>query len=575
MGGLLRMKLRWSLLIAFGLAISLFLAACSGGSGEGSGSEGEDQTDETEESDDTGETDVAEGEQELNFINGDTIPSMDPSMATDEYGFQFLGASMEGLYRLDENAEPTEGIATDHEVSEDGLTWTFTLREDAEWSNGDPVTAHDFVYAWQRAVDPDTGSEYGPFMLGDVIKNANEVNAGDVDVEDLGVEADGDYTLVVELEEPIAYFESLTTFGTFLPLNEEFVEEQGDDFATSTDTLLFNGPFILDNWTSTAQEWDLVKNEDYWDADTVQLEKMNHVVVKDPQTQVNLYETGDVDRATISSDLVDQYASHEDYVVTPETSVFYLKLNQTRNEALANENIRAAISRAFDKEALVNEILNNGSIVANGMIPADFAPLPDSGEDFREASGDLMTYDLDEAEEYWEKGLEELGTDSVELELLGGDTETAKVMDEYLANQLSTNLPGLEITLKSVPFEQRLDLDTSMDYDIQNAGWGPDYLDPYTFLSLWVTDGGNNMMGYSNEEYDKLLEETLTTKATDNEARYENFLEAEKILFEDAAIAPIYQSAKAQLISPKIQGVFVNPFGATYEYKWASVGSED
>ncbi|WP_085993943.1 peptide ABC transporter substrate-binding protein [Oceanobacillus senegalensis] len=520
------------------------------------------------------ENNGAEGGKTLSFVNGDTIPSMDPSMATDEYGFQFLGATMEGLYRLDENAEPVEGIAMDHEVSDDGLTWTFQLREDAKWSNGDPVTAHDFVFAWQRAVDPNTGSEYGPYMMGGVLKNATAVSKGDVPVEELGVRAENDYTLVVELENPTPYFESLTTFGTFLPLNKDFVEEQGDQFATSTESLLFNGPFTLENWTSTANEWDLVKNKNYWDVETVQLDKIHHTVVKDPTTQVRLYEEGTVDRAGISSDLVDQYQTHEDYQVTPETSVFFLKLNQEGNKALANKNIRAAISRAIDKEALVNEILNNGSIVANGLIPSDFVNVPESNKDFREVNGDLVTYDLEAAKEYWEKGLQELGTDTIELELLGGDTETSKVMNEYLANQLSTNLPGLQVNLKNVPFEQRLDLDTAMDYEIQVSGWGPDYLDPNTFLDLWVTGSGNNKMGYSNKEYDALIEEAATDLANDNVARYKNFLEAEKILFEDAAIAPIYQSAMAQLVSPRIEGVFVNPFGATYEYKWANVTSE-
>ena len=559
----MKQKLSW--LLAIGLLLSMFLVACSGN---------EDTTEENKESADESEQ-TEPAEQVLNLINGDAIPSMDPSMATDEYGFQFLGATMEGLYRLDQDGKPSPGIATEFSVSDDAKTWTFTLREDAKWSNGDPVTAHDFVYAWQRAVNPDTGSEYGPYMMGGVIKNATAVNTGEVPLEELGVKADGDYTLVVELENPTPYFESLTTFGTFLPLNQKFVEEQGDAFATSAETLLSNGPFKFNSWESTAQEWDLVKNEDYWDAETVKLDKMTYVVVKDPQVGVDLYNKGEVDRTGLSSDLVDEYAANDDYVVTPETSVFYFKINQTRNEALANTNIRAAIIRAFDKEALVNEILNNGSIVANGLVPKDFVPMPDGSGDFREVSGDLATYDVDAAKEFWEKGLAELGTETVEVEFLGGDTETSKVMNEYLANQLQTNLPGLKVTLKQVPFEQRLDLDTAMDYDLQFAGWGPDFLDPYTFLNLWLTDGGNNKMGFSNAEYDKLINETATTLATDNEARFENFLAAEKILFEEAAIAPVYQRAMAQLVSPKVEGVFVNPFGATYEYKWASVGSAE
>ncbi|MDF2787330.1 MAG: peptide transporter substrate-binding protein [Neobacillus sp.] len=556
------MKKKYAWLLALSLVLSMFLAACSGGGDKDTADDSKDTAD------------APKVEQTLNFINGDTIPSMDPSLGTDEYAFQFLGATMEGLYRLDEKGQVSEGIATKHEVSEDGKTWTFTLREDAKWSNGDPVTANDFVYAWQRAVDPATGSEYGPYMMGGVIKNATAVNKGEVPVTELGVKADGDFKLVVELENATPYFESLTTFGTFLPLNQKFVEEKADTFATSADTLLSNGPFKFSNWTSTAQEWELVKNETYWDAKTVKLEKMTYVVVKEAQTAVDLYEKGEVDRAGLSSDLVDQYSTHDDYTVEPDTSVFYIKMNQTRNKALANVNVRNAIARAFDKQALVDEILNNGSIVANGLVPKDFVSTPD-GKDFREVSGDLMKYDLDEAKKYWEKALAELGTDSVEIEFLGGDNEVSKMMNQYLANQLSTNLPGLKVTLKEVPFEQRLELDTAMDYDMQFAGWGPDFLDPYTYMNLWLTDGGNNQMGYSNPEYDKLVNETATTLAQDPEARNKNFLKAEKILFEDAAIAPVYQRASALLVSPKVQGVFTNAFGATYEYKWASVGAEE
>lgn len=556
------MKKKYAWLLALSLVLSMFLAACSGGDKNTA----DDNKKPAEE--------APKAEQVLNFINGDTIPSMDPSLATDEYGFQFLGATMEGLYRLDEKGKPTEGIATKHEVSDDGKTWTFTLREDAKWSNGDPVTANDFVYAWQRAVDPNTGSEYGPYMMGGVIKNATAVNKGEVPVTELGVKADGDFKLVVELENATPYFESLTTFGTFLPLNQKFVEEKAATFATSADTLLSNGPYKFSDWTSTAQKWELVKNEDYWDAKTVKLEKMTYVVVKEAQTAVDLYEKGEVDRAGLSSDLVDQYSTHDDYTVEPDTSVFYIKMNQTRNPALKNVNVRKAISRAFDKQALVDEILNNGSIVANGLVPKDFVPTPD-GKDFREVSGDLVKYDVKEAQKFWEQAKTELGTDSVEIEFLGGDNEVSKMMNQYLANQLSTNLPGLKITLKEVPFEQRLELDTAMDYDMQFAGWGPDFLDPYTYMNLWLTDGGNNQMGYSNPEYDKLVNETATTLAQDPEARNENFLKAEKILFEDAAIAPVYQRASALLVSPKVQGVFTNAFGATYEYKWASVGAEE
>jgi oligopeptide transport system substrate-binding protein len=556
---------KWSILLVAVLVVSLVLAACGGGKDEGS----------TKNS--SGEDAAKAEEQVLNFINGDYIPSMDPSKVTDEFGFQFVGATMEGLYRLGEDGEIKEGIAKgEPEVSEDGLTWTFKLREDAKWSNGDPVTAHDFVYSWQRAVNPETKSEYGPYMMAGVIKNADEISKGELPVEELGVKAIDDYTLEVQLANPTPYFESLTTFGTFMPLNQKFVEEHGENFATSEATLLFNGPFKLDikddNQNITqANEWKLVKNEDYWDADTVQLEEINFVVSKDPQTNVNLYNEGDIDRADLSADLVDQYISHDDYRIVPQASVFYLKMNQERKgeqTPLANENIRKAINNAIDREALVN-VLNNGSIAATGLVPKDFVTVPGGG-DFREENGDFAAYDKDTALEAWNKGLEELGVDSIELELLTDDSEGAtKTFNENLAHQLETNLPGLKVNIKPVPFKNRLQLDTDQDYELQVAGWGPDYLDPFTFLSLFVTDGGNNKMGYSNAEYDQLISETQTT--TDQEQRYQKFLEAEKILLEESGIAPLYQRARSQLHSPKIQGEVINKFGATYEWKWAYV----
>jgi oligopeptide transport system substrate-binding protein len=549
----------WLLLLTFGLLLSV-LAACS--------------DDESKEPAGTDTKEEETGEKVLNFLNPEAIPSMDPALATDESSFIYLASTMEGLYRLDEKTQPTPGIATDHKVSADGLTWTFTLREDAKWSNGDPVTAHDFVYSWQRAVNPDTASEYGPYMMNGVIKNAAAISKGELAVEELGVKAEGDFTLVVQLENPTPYFETLTTFGTFLPLNKKFVEEKGDSFATSSENLLANGPYTIANWSSTSDTWELVKNKDYWDTNTVKMDKLTFKVVKDPQTALDLYEEGTVDRMDLTSDLVDQYSSNDDYLVSADTFVYFLKFNQTTSDALANKNIRLALSRAFDKEGLVNEILNNGSIVANGLVPKDFTPMPETGKDFREVSGDLVKYDLEAAKEFWAKGLEELGTDSVELEFLADDDKTTKLLVEYVANQLSTNLEGLKINIKQVPKEQRLDLDSNMEYELQLSRWGPDFLDPFTFMNLWTTDSGNNWTGYSSPVYDQLVFDTASKLATDNVARYNNFLEAEKVLFEDAPIAPVYQSSRAQLISPRVKGVFVNPFGATYEYKWADVGEE-
>ena len=545
------------LLVLFSILIGTALAGCS------SSSEGDKEVSSADNETDT--------EQEINLISNDSIPTMDPHMGTDVISFEFIGASNEGLYRLGDDLEIEPGMAMDHEVSEDGLTWTFNLREDAKWANGDPVTANDFVYAWRRAVNPDTGSEYGPYLMDGVIKNATAVSNGEKSVDELGVEADGDHTLVVTLEKPTPYFESLTTRSTFMPLNQEFVEEQGDDFATSDDNLLSNGPFLMTNWESTSDSWTLEKNPDYWDEEAVSLEKINFNVIKDPQTGVDLYESGEVDRTDLTSDFVDQYSVQDDFVVTPETSLYYLKLNQTESEALANVNIRKALSKAIDKQALVDELLNDGSLESNGFVPQDFAKQPETEEDFRDINGDLLTFDTEEAQELWEKGLEEIDEKELELEILSGDTETSKTLGEYLANQMETNLPGLSVSLKQVPFEQRIDLDNNMDYQIQIAGWGPSYLDLYTWMDLWLTDGQNNKMGYSNEKYDELVMSTVDELALDPEKRFDAFLEAEKILAEDVPVVPLYQNGRSQLIDPKIDGIISRPFGPKYEYKWAEV----
>ncbi|WP_102028337.1 peptide ABC transporter substrate-binding protein [Salirhabdus sp. Marseille-P4669] len=542
------------LLLVVGVVLSMILAAC-GGNDEGT-------------VEDTGEN-TGNTEQVLHLPNGDTIPTMDASMATDEYAFQFLSATTDGLYRLGKNGEIEEGIAMNHDISDDSLTWTFHLREDAVWSNGDPVTAHDFVYAWQRAVNPDTGSEYGPYMMSGVIKNAKAISEGKMDVSELGVRAEDDFTLVVELENPTPYFESLTTFGTFLPLNEKFVEAQGNDYALSSDHLLANGPFILKNWESTSNSWELVKNPDYWDADAVQLERITFDVLKDTQASVDLYERGELHRTNLNSDLVDRYSTRDDFVTTMESSMAFLKFNQTKHEALKNVNIRKAISMAIDKQAMIDVIINNGTIVATGAVPKDFAKHPETGEDFRDINGDLVTFNLEEAQSLWEKGLAELGTDTVELELLGQDDEVSKLMNEYIANQLQTNLPGLTVTLKQVPFEQRLDLTSNLEYDMVISAWGADYLDPYGWLNLWLTGGGNNETGYSNPEYDALVQSTVQEFALDPVKRFEASLEAEKVLLDDAVIAPLYQKGNAQLVSPNLKGVIINAFGAEYEYKWA------
>lgn len=557
-------KSKYSLLLVLTLVLSMFLAACSGGNKE-------DEAGTDNDSEATG-SELAEN-QEITVLESAEIPAMDSVLAEDTVGFTMINNVNEGLFRLDQeqNAVPalSDGEPT---VSEDGTVYTFKLRE-SKWSNGDAVTAHDFVYAWQRAISQETASFYGPYIMAGVIKNADKVNAGELDIKELGVKALSDNELEVTLEKPVPYFTALMAFPTFYPQNQKFVEEKGADYGKNAENLIFNGPFKMTKWDGVAAtEWTLEKNETYWDAENVSLTKINYNVSKDPQAAANAFEAeeADVTPKLSTPAVISQYEGDSRLLTWLEPTEFWLKFNQ-ENKALANKNIRFALSLAFDKDALVNDILQNGSLAANYAVPADFVKHPETGEDFRAKYEEFNTYDAKKAKEYWEKGLKELGVDKLELNFLGGDTETSKTVDSFLKDQLQNNLPGLTINLESVPFSVRLDREDKQEYDILHSGWGPDYPDPMTYSDLWLTGGGHNKMSYSSAKYDELVKSAQTELAAKPTERFEALQEAEKVLFDDAALAPTYQRASNLLVNEKLEGFTYHIFGPEYSWKYAKL----
>ncbi|MCM3573145.1 peptide ABC transporter substrate-binding protein [Mesobacillus subterraneus] len=563
-------KSKFSFLLILTLVFSLILSACSGGNEDAGDNEPADNDDATGE-------EVANVPQELNMLDSSEIPTMDSVLAEGSTSFTYINNVGEGLYRLDQDHKPVPALADgEPEISEDQKVYTFKLK-DSKWSNGEPVTAHDFVFAWRRAIDPATASPYGPYMMGGKIKGAAEITeAGaakkEYNLEDLGVKAIDDKTLEVTLEKPVVYWEDLFAFPTFYPQNEKFVTEKGDAFASNAENLLYNGPFKMEKWEGTdATEWVLVKNPDYHSADDVTLEKITVNVVKDSNSAVNAFEAGETDMTgLLSSDIVPSYEGDERMLTWMEPVVFWIKMNQ-KNEALANVNIRKAIAMGFNKEDLAKSILNNGSIAANFFVPKDFVKGP-NGEDFREKHGDLIVFNAEEAKKHWEQGLKELGVDKLEIRYLGGDTEAAKKTDAYIKNQLETNLPGLTVKLESVPFAVRLERDNAMDYDLQFAGWGPDYGNALSFTDLWITDGGSNRMGYSNPEYDKLIKAAQGELATDPEKNWEAQQEAERIMLEeDAGLAPVYQRSANILLNPGVKGLAIYNYGPDYNFQWVKI----
>ncbi len=512
--------------------------------------------------------------QELNLIETAEIPTMDSVLNTDTVGSTVMNNVMEGLYRLNLKNEPELAMAAEvPTISEDGLTYTFKIREDANWSNGEPVTANDFVFAWRRLVNPETGSQ-SAYMMEDVIKNATEINKGELKPEELGVKEIDDKTLEIQLVAELPYFKDLLSLSMFLPQNEDYVTEKGNKYASSSDNALYNGPFVLTKWDGTGLSWSYEKNDTYWDAETVKLDEINVDVVKETSTAINLYDAGEIDSMKLTGEYVQTKQGDPDLKSAPTSSVFYFKYNQERNgqpTPLANENIRKAISMAFDKEAYAKTILQNGSLPANGLVPSGIVKNPSTDEDFRDENGDLLIYDKEAAKEYMKKGLAELGVDSLKLELLSDDSENAKKSSEYMQGQLMQNLPGLEINIRSVPFKVRIDVNSRQDYDIQMAGWGADFADPINFLELFETTNSNNKASISIPEYDALLEKVNTTDLNDLDKRWSDMIEAEKLLLDQAAIAPIYQRYNAILEKPYVKNIGKHLVGPEYSFKWASI----
>ncbi|TKH60505.1 peptide ABC transporter substrate-binding protein [Bacillus cereus] len=510
--------------------------------------------------------------QVFNKTENQEIPTMDTSKSTDTLGSQILGNTMEGLYRLDKENKPIPAAAESSTKSEDGKKYTFKLRKDARWSNGDPVTAKDFVFAWQRLLDPKTAAEYA--FIAFPIKNAEAVNKGEKPVTELGVKAVDDLTLEVELEQAVPYFLNLVAFPSYYPLNEKFVKEKGDKYGLESDTTVYNGPFVLTDWKHE-QGWKLKKNDQYWDKKTVKLDEINYSVVKEPATNVNLYDSGQIDFSLLTGEFVDKYRNNkEEYGVYNEPSTFFIRLNQKRggqDTPLKSKKLREAIALSIDKKNLTNVILNDGSKPADYLVPKGLAAGPD-GKDFQETFKNGIKPDAKKAAAAWEEAKKELGKDQVTIEFLNYDTGNAKKVGEYVKDQIEKNLKGVTVNIKLQPFKQKLKLESDQDYDISYGGWSPDYADPMTYLDMFESKHSHNQMSFSDQKYDEIIKKAGGELMSDAKKRWEELGKAEKLLLqEDVALVPLYQSARSYVMKPHVKGVVKHNISPEYSYKWAYV----
>lgn len=498
------------------------------------------------------------------------IQTLDSSLATDTYSNIIIGNTNAGLTRVDKDGKAQPELAKSVDVSKDGLTYTFHLRDGLKWSNGDALIAKDFVYSWQRAVDPATASEYG-YLLGPV-KNANEINGGKADKSTLGVKATDDKTFVVTLAQPTPYFEFLTANSVYFPLNQKVVEKYGKQYGTSSEKMVYSGPYKFEKskgWNGSNQTFSIVKNDDYWDKSAVKTKEIDFQVVQDVKTSFNLYKQGKIDQTGIGDpDLYKANKTDKNVVSLNEATTSYVQYNQSgKNKALANKDIREAFNLATDRKQYVDTV-TPASTPATGLTPAGMAKT-NTGEDFAKYAEQPYKYDATAAKAAWEKGLKEIGETKLTLTLTTDDTQAAKDSATFLKQAWEEKLPGLTLNIKSVPFKQRLNDSTTGNFDMVISLWGGDYAEPSTFLDLFTSTSPNNNGKINNVTYDKAIKAAEVTDALDPEKHYADYKAAEEALYTESNINPLYFRTSPVLRNPNLKDVRFGSTGLTYDFKTA------
>ncbi len=522
------------------LMIMLLLVGCSGGNNGGGG--------------DAAPADGGSDAVTVVTLQAPTpLISMDPVVVTDGTSFSALTMCFSGLMSLDADGNPVPDAAESFTVSDDGTLYTFKLRDGAVWSNGDPVTANDFVYAWDRMRSEESAADYA--FLWDICA-----------VE--SYKAVDDLTFEVKLSSPSGFFLGLTAFPSMFPINAKVAQEKGDQYALSTGDMVYNGPYTMTGWTA-GYSFEFEQNPTYWDAANFDAKYAKKVIfreITDTQTALMEYESGNLDTVSLSGEQVDANSSAPGFVNRLAGYMYYLTINMGNNHHnrtgaadLSNANIRKAISFAIDREEIAR-VLNDGSVAAGGIVPIDLAANPATGADFREDQGYIVSYDEAKAKDFYAKGVAELGHD-VTFDLLYGSDEGDSIIKAAEQVQSYLEAVGFTVNLNPKPKKERLDLAGTADdhdYDVMLTRWGPDYADPQTYMDLFLTESVDyNDGGYSSEVYDSLVHDAeFGAGVSDANMRWSLFLEAEKqLIVEDAAVVPVFQAGGAMIISPKISGI--------------------
>lgn len=549
------------LLLTLVLAVGTLLAACGSNGNKGASNGGNTSSNSGEKAANSGEEKLA-ADQTLRINLSAEPPTFDPAQAQDSQANTVLKTMYEGLTRMDESGEPQPAAAEKWEAN--GNKITFHLRKDAKWSNGDPVKASDFVFAWERVLSPNTqpAAPYAYQLY--YLKNGQEYNEGKVkDFSQVGVKALDDYTLEVELIAPTPYFVGLTSFYTYYPVHPSVKNDP--KWAVDQSKMIVNGAFTLTNWTK-GQTIEVTKNENYWGKDQIKLSKISMSLVNSGATELTSYRNDELDRAgqpngEIPTDQIpivrDQLK--DEYKVKGIASTYYYEFNVTA-KPFDNVKIRKAFAMAIERQAIVDKITQGGQVPAFGYVPPGVKGVKD---EFRTENPDagFFTENVEEAKKLLEEGMKEEGyTKLPEITLIYNSSEAHKKLALAVADMWKKNL-NVDVKTENQEWAVFIENRQNLNYQIARAGWSADYNDPMTFIDMWTSNSGNNTTGFKNADYDKLVQDAKTS--SDNAKRNEDFKKAEEILIKDNMILmPVYYYTNVALEKTWLKGVVLDFSGA-------------
>jgi len=492
-------------------------------------------------------------------------PQLNASLATDQVSGMILGHLMEGLLHYDEHNRLAPGVAERWETTPTGAT--FWLRKDARWSDGAPVTANDFVFAWRLAVDPANASEYAFILF--PVKNGEAINNGRMPVTALGVSALDERTLKVEFERPVAYFDKLVAFGTYAPIRQDFYESTNGRYGADANTMLYNGPFVLTRWVHGAHV-RMEKNPHYWNRDRIKINVLDFpYITSDANATLNLFKDNKVAYAGLAAEnLYDAMEQHWHIKRFIDGGVFFIEFNHREGRLTRNRNLRKAMQYAVDPAELVYKVTKlPGYLPGKSLFPVWLRGV--NGFFRQEYPPPEARMDVVKARAYLEKARQELGiTKFPPLVMLTGDDPLSDTQAEYFQEVFRKHL-GLEMKIDKQIFKQRLAKMTSGDFDLVMAGWGPDYDDPLTFGDLFASWNLNNRGRYSNPELDRQVR--IAQDSLDPRTRMDAFGAIQNILFDDAAILVNYERGVTYVTNPGIAGIVRRAVGPDPDFSNAYI----